>query len=117
MSSANATMYYSAVEDMFKDMLLDGDAKEQMDTTANEMPLVDTPKRSVRIRKFNLFAKMDKPEFVICRRMVLPPSKHDLSPRSQQLIKEQQGQELLRLRRERHEGEQQQPVRRLTMRI
>ncbi|XP_034107791.1 uncharacterized protein LOC117570345 [Drosophila albomicans] len=116
MSSANTTMYYSAVEDMFKDMLIDTtETKEQeMDTAVNDITWVDTPKRSVRIRRLNLFK--DKPEFVICRR-IIAPSKLDLSPRSQELQKEQQSKELLRLRRERHEGEQRPPVRRLTMRL
>ncbi|KAH8371691.1 hypothetical protein KR093_008566 [Drosophila rubida] len=118
MSSANSTIYYSAVEDMFKDMALENNEnnKEQMDTAENFMPLVDTPKRSVRIRRLNLFGK-DKSEFAICRRLLLSSSIEELSQSSQEQHREQQGKELLRLRRERHEEEQQPTVRRLTMRL
>ncbi|XP_034481392.1 uncharacterized protein LOC117787057 [Drosophila innubila] len=116
MSSSNATLYYTAMEDMFKDLLLDTDSAEQVDTMENEMPLMDTPKRLVRIRQHNLFTK-DKEEFFICRRLPLSSQKLDASPRSQEMHKEQQGKELLRLRRERCEGNQKKPMRRLTMRI
>ncbi|KAL7733027.1 hypothetical protein ACLKA6_002830 [Drosophila palustris] len=118
MSSSNATLYYTAMEDMFKDLLLDTDAEEQVNAMENAAPLTDTPKRLVRIRQHNLFAKDDKKEFSICRRMPLSSPKLDASPRSQERHKEQQRMELLRLRRERCEEDQRkQPMRRITMRI
>lgn len=90
MSSTNATLYYTAMEDMFKDLLLDTDAVEQVYTMENEAPLIDTPKRMVRIRQQKLFAQ-DKKEFFICRRMPFTPPKLDVSPRSRNPHKEQQG--------------------------
>ncbi|XP_030569110.1 uncharacterized protein LOC115768596 [Drosophila novamexicana] len=116
MSASNATLYYTAIDDMFKELLLDASAEEQVDTVELEEPLIATPKRLVRIRKQNLFAK-EQEEFVICRRLPLPAAKPDLSPRSQELRKERQADELLRLRRQRCEVEQRKPMRRLTMRI
>ncbi|XP_023164333.1 uncharacterized protein LOC111595039 [Drosophila hydei] len=112
MSSSNATLYYTAIDDMFKDLLLDTSTEQQV--TENEAPLTATPKRMVRIRKQNLFAKEMEEDFVICRRL---PEASNLSPSTQELRKERQGEELLRLRRQRWEAEQKKPMRRLTMRI
>lgn len=112
MSSSNATLYYTAIDDMFKDLVLDTSKEEQV--TENEAPLTATPKRLVRIRKQNLFATEMEDEFVIYRRL---PKATDLSPSTKELRKERQGEELLRQRRQRWEAGQKKPTRRLTMRI
>ncbi|EDV90332.1 uncharacterized protein LOC6571338 [Drosophila grimshawi] len=118
MSSSNATLYYTAIDEMFQELLVDTNDEEQLSTVENEeeSPLIVTPKRTVRLRKLNLFAK-DAEEFVICRRLPMPDAQVELSPRRRQLRKERQANDLWQLRRQRCEMEQRKTVRRLTMRI
>ncbi|KAH8404496.1 hypothetical protein KR222_006626, partial [Zaprionus bogoriensis] len=75
-SAANATLYYSAVEDMFKDLVLEQQEQQEESMKQHQQqqqvlepePWIATPKRVVRIRKHNLFGKDAAPEFTIHRR-------------------------------------------------
>ncbi|EDW26200.1 GL25616 [Drosophila persimilis] len=118
--SSNTTLYYSAVEDMFKELLTI--EVEQLDTKNVEEsdyePLVNTPRRCVPRRQHNLFAK-DSTSFVICRRSPKIESCFELgtgSELSSSRRRELQANQVLRLRIERTEKELK-PQRRLSIRI
>lgn len=111
--SSDSTLYFSAVEDMFKEVLTIGD---EMRDPGNE-DFSETPKRCVRLRQQKLFAN-DTASFVIGRRSPRIESKIDLNrDGSPGRRKELRGEEILRMRKDRAEKERLRPQRRLTMRI
>lgn len=119
-SSSNATLYYTAVDDMFKDLLREQEEHEAAEEQAAQQvaesePWTATPKRLVRIRKHNLFGKDASEEFVICRR--LAATQLESSPRSREQQAEVRRLDLLRLRRQRCEVEQKKVTRRTLMRL
>lgn len=119
-SSSNSTLYYTAMDDMFKELLLEQQEHETAEEqtcqqVADSEPWTATPKRLVRIRKHNLFGKDATEEFVICRR--LAATQLESSPRSREQQTEVRRLELLRLRRQRCEIEQKRTTRRAPMRI
>lgn len=119
-SSSNATLYYSAVDDMFKDLLREQEEHEVAEEQAAQQvaesePWTATPKRLVRIRKHNLFGKDASEEFVICRR--LTATQLASSPRSREQQTEVRRLDLMQLRRQRCEVEQKRTTRRVLMRI
>ncbi|XP_017107539.2 uncharacterized protein [Drosophila bipectinata] len=116
MSSADSTLYYTAFDDMFKELLaIEG---EPMDVAERrEESGLETPKRYVEMRKQKLFAK-DSGNFVLSRRSPKLETKFDmevdLTPsRRRELL----GDEILRLRKDRSEKDRLKPQRRLTLRI
>ncbi|XP_068152340.1 uncharacterized protein [Drosophila tropicalis] len=118
--SFNSTLYFTAVEEMFQDMLHLEEAETE-NISKNELELYNlTPKRSVRIRQQNLFGK-DSSDFIIYRRS--PKRLLNRFPalnteQSSETLKDLQGLELLRLRKERSENEQKQNLQRhLNIRI
>ncbi|XP_022226148.1 uncharacterized protein LOC111076604 [Drosophila obscura] len=116
--TSNTTLYYTAVEDMFNELLtieVDQLDTKNMDEPHSE-PLVNTPKRCVRIRQHNLFDK-DSTDFVICRRSPKTESGFELGTKlSPSRHRELQANHILRMRIERTENALK-PRRRLSMRI
>ncbi|XP_017053091.1 uncharacterized protein LOC108096216 [Drosophila ficusphila] len=111
--TSDSTLYFTAVEEMFKEVLTIED--ENLVSENEELP--ETPKRSVKLRQQKLFAK-DSSGFMISRRSPRIESeidlKVDISPSRR---KELRAEEILRLRKDRAEKERQKPQRRLTLRI
>ncbi|KAH8270256.1 hypothetical protein KR018_006293 [Drosophila ironensis] len=110
MSSADSTLYFTAYDDMFKELLA-------MDAENGAESESETPKRCVRMRQQKLFAQ-ESTNFVICRRSpnveVGSDLAADVSPsRRRELLSD----EMLRLRKDRVEKERQKPLRRQTLRI
>lgn len=117
--TSDSTLYFTAVEDMFKELLtievddlVPGNEEEGSATES------ETPKRCVPLRQQKLFAQ-DSTDFVISRR----------SPRLESRIgldlqltpgrrRELRADEILQMRKDRAEKERQKPPqRRLTLRI
>ncbi|XP_017841582.1 uncharacterized protein LOC108599292 [Drosophila busckii] len=112
--SCNSTLYYTAMDDMFTEMM---ETSGEQHSHEKEEPLIATPKRIVRIRKHNLFAE-DMQEFVIDRRFprfssITDPS----SPSCKEVRKVLQTNELRLERGERFELNIGKPMRRLALRI
>ncbi|EDW83937.1 uncharacterized protein Dwil_GK18950 [Drosophila willistoni] len=118
--SFNSTLYFTAVEEMFQDMLQLEEAESE-NHSKNELESYNlTPKRTVRIRQQNLFGR-DSSDFVIYRRSpkrLLNGLPAHNPGQSLETCKDLQGLELLRLRKERSENEQKQKLQRhLNIRI
>ncbi|XP_017010331.2 uncharacterized protein [Drosophila takahashii] len=113
MTSSDSTLYFTAVEDMFKEVLtIDGEDEVPENEGASE-----TPKRCVRLRQQKLFAN-DTSSFVISRRSPRIESKLNLKVNiSPGRLRELRGEEVLRMRKDRAEKERLKPQRRLTLRI
>ncbi|XP_037722633.1 uncharacterized protein LOC119555367 [Drosophila subpulchrella] len=110
--TSDSTLYFTAVEDMFKEVL----TIEDEDEVPENEEASETPKRYVRLRQQKLFAN-DSSSFVISRRSPKTESnslKLNISPRR---LKELRGEEILRMRKDRAEKERMKPQRRLTLRI
>ncbi|XP_020798243.1 uncharacterized protein LOC110176270 [Drosophila serrata] len=118
--SSDSTLYFTAVEDMFKELLtieVDDSLPDNKEGSGSGSD-TETPKRCVKLRKHKLFAQ-DSGGFVISRRSPKLESKINLelhlSPGRQ---RELRAEELLRLRKDRAVKERQKPPqRRLTLRI
>ncbi|XP_016959220.1 uncharacterized protein LOC108030695 [Drosophila biarmipes] len=107
--TSDSTLYFTAVEDMFKEVVTieDGDEVPENEEAS------ETPKRCVKLRQQKLFAN-DSGSFVISRRSPKIESnslKLNISPAR---LKELRGEEILRMRKDRAEKK---PQRRLTLRI
>ncbi|EDW99868.1 uncharacterized protein LOC6534484 [Drosophila yakuba] len=113
--ASDSTLYFSAVEDMFKEVLTIGDDDRHQHPGNEEFS--ETPKRCVHLRQQKLFAN-DSASFVIGRRAPRTDSKIDLKgDMSPGRRRELRGEEVLRMRKDRAEKERMRPQRRLTMRI
>ncbi|EDV52115.1 uncharacterized protein LOC6544555 [Drosophila erecta] len=111
--TSDSTLYFSAVEEMFKEVLAMGDD----DGHPGNEEFSETPKRCVQLRKQKLFAS-DSASFVLCRRSPRLDSKIDLKgDMSPGRRKELRGEDVLRMRKDRAEQERLRPQRRLTLRI
>ncbi|XP_017086339.1 uncharacterized protein LOC108118259 [Drosophila eugracilis] len=111
--TSDTTLYFSAVEHMFKEVLTIEGNDDQV--PGNE-EVSETPKRCVRLRQQKLF--MNDSSFVINRRSPKIEYKVDfkgnISPRR---LKELRGEEVLRMRKDRAEKELMRPQKRLNLRI
>ncbi|KAH8242424.1 hypothetical protein KR032_006299 [Drosophila birchii] len=122
--TSDSTLYFTAVEDMFKEMLtieVDDSVpgnKEETGSGWGSGSDSETPKRCVQLRKQKLFAQ-DSTGFVISRRSPKLESKLNLELHlSPGRRRELRAEEILQLRKDRATKERQMPPqRRLTLRI
>ncbi|KAH8351524.1 hypothetical protein KR059_006217 [Drosophila kikkawai] len=118
--TSDSTLYFTAVEDMFKEMLtieVDDSVPENEEGSCLGSDS-ETPKRCVQLRKQKLFAQ-DSASFVISRRSPRLESKINLELHlSPGRRKELRAEEILQQRKDRAIKERQKPPqRRLTLRL